>query len=388
VTAHVKAIVAGAGVVGLAIARRLAQATGEVLILEREDAIGSGTSSRNSEVIHGGMYYAAGTLKARSCVAGRRLLYDYCRDRGIGHARVGKLIVATEPAHLGALKTVAARAVANGLTTADDALEWLDAAQVAALEPALRCLAALHSPATGIVDTHGLMLALLGDAENAGAVLATRTAFVSARRDGAGWLVRTRGADGEFELGCEHLVNAGGLQAQRVAAAIDGLDASQVPPPLWLKGNYFTVEGRQPPFRRLVYPVPAGGGLGVHLTLDLGGQARFGPDTEATDPSQAAEDAPDYRVDPRRADRFYAEIRRYWPDLADGSLRPAYAGMRPKLAAGGPALDANDFEIAGPARHGLPGLVQLFGIESPGITASLALAGEVMRELGLGPGGM
>jgi L-2-hydroxyglutarate oxidase LhgO len=383
VTEHVRCIVVGAGVVGLAVARELALATSEVLVLEREAEFGSATSSRNSEVIHGGMYYPPGTLKARACVAGRRLLYDYCRDRGVGHARVGKLIVATEPAHLDALRTIAARAEANGLTTPADALHWLDADAVHALEPELRCLAALHSPDTGIVDTHGLMLALLGDAEHAGAMLSLRTARVDARRDGERWRVRTRGPDGEFELTCDALVNAAGLQAQRVAATIAGVAPDQVPPALWLKGNYFTVQGRQPPFKRLVYPVPSGGGLGVHLTLDLGGQARFGPDTEPVDPAQLRDDAPDYRVDPARAAVFYAEIRRYWPGLPDGALQAAYAGMRPKLAAGGVGLDANDFDVRGPARGGPPGLVQLFGIESPGITASLALAARVAAELGL-----
>jgi len=378
---RIHTIVVGAGVVGLAIARRLAPQAGELLILERADAIGTGISSRNSEVIHAGMYYAAGTLKARSCVAGRRMLYDYCRAHGVEHQRVGKLIVATEPAHLEALKAIAERAVVNGLTQPDEALQWLDADAAHALEPELRCLAALWSPATGIIDTHGLMLALQGDAEREGALLSPCTAFVGARRDGDGWRVRTRGADGEFEIACTHLVNAAGLQAQRVAATIEGLDARHVPPALWLKGNYFTVSGRRPPFRHLIYPVPVGGGLGVHLTLDMGGQARFGPDTEAVDPAAAANDAPDYRVDPRRAEVFYEAIRSYWPALPDGALQPAYSGMRPKLARGGPGLDANDFEISGPARHGLPGLVQLFGIESPGITASLALAEQVAATL-------
>lgn len=378
---RIHTIVIGAGIVGLAIARRLAPQAGELLILERADAIGTGTSSRNSEVIHAGMYYAPGTLKARSCVAGRRMLYDYCRTHGVEHHRVGKLIVATEPAHVDALGAIAERAVANGLTAPDEALQWLTADAAHALEPELRCLAALWSPATGIIDTHALMLACLGDAERDGAVLSTGTAFVGASRDDAGWRVRTRDADGEFELACTHLVNAAGLQAQHVAAGIEQLEARHVPPALWLKGNYFTVAGRRPPFRHLIYPVPSGGGLGVHLTLDMGGQARFGPDTESVDPAAAVHDAPDYRVDPRRADVFYEAIRSYWPALPDGALQPAYSGMRPKLARGGAGLDANDFEISGPERHGLPGLVQLFGIESPGITASLALAEEVARML-------
>lgn len=378
---HVQTVVIGAGVVGLAIARELAP-HGPLLVLEREDAIGTGTSSRNSEVIHAGMYYAAGTLKARSCVQGRRQLYDYCVEHGVAHRRTGKLIVATDAAQLPALKTIAERASANGLTTPDDALQWLDAAQVQAMEPALRCVGALWSPSTGIVDTHALMLSLQGEAEAQGAALAPCTEFVGAERAGPHWRVRTRGSDGEaFEVDCTWLVNAAGLQAQHVAARIEGLDAAHIPPALWLKGSYFSLSGCRAPFSRLIYPVPSGGGLGVHLTLDMGGQARFGPDTEALDPALAAHDQPDYRVDPQRADAFYAAIRRYWPELPDGALQPAYSGIRPKLAQGGPGLDANDFEVSGPPRHGLPGLVQLFGIESPGITASLALASEVAQAL-------
>ncbi|RYZ12239.1 MAG: NAD(P)/FAD-dependent oxidoreductase [Comamonadaceae bacterium] len=381
---HVHTVVVGAGVVGLAIARRLAREAGELLIIEREPTIGSGTSARNSEVIHAGMYYAPGTRKARTCVQGRRLLYEYCGSHGVEHRRVGKLIVATEPDHLAQLEVIARRSIANGLDTPDDALQWLDGDAVAAIEPSLRCLAALWSPATGIIDTHGLMLAYQGDAERDGAVLATGTALVGAERDGQGWRVRTRGSDGEFEFACTRLVNAAGLQAQQVAHRIEGLDARFVPAPLWLKGNYFSVAGRQPPFRHLIYPVPSGGGLGVHLTLDLGGQARFGPDTEALDPAAARDDAPDYEVRPERAEVFYAAIRKYWPALPDGALQPAYAGIRPKLEANGTGVDANDFEISGPARHGLPGLVNLYGIESPGITASLALADEVAAALAAG----
>ncbi|VWX63757.1 FAD-dependent oxidoreductase [Burkholderiales bacterium 8X] len=380
----------GAGVVGLAIARRLAPDAGDLLILERAEAIGSGTSSRNSEVIHAGMYYAPGSLKAASCVAGRRMLYDYCADHGVARRRVGKLIVATVASQLDALKLIAARAETNGLTTPDDRLQWLDAQAVRAMEPELDCLAALWSPATGIIDTHAYMLALLGDAEREGAVLSTQTELIAASRTSDGmWRVVTRGTDvgngdgnaGEFELECKQLVNAAGLQAQHVAARIAGLAPSQIPAALWLKGNYFSVAGKRPPFRHLIYPVPSGGGLGVHLTLDMGGQARFGPDTETLDPALCAADAPDYQVDPQRAASFYAAIRRYWPGLPDGALQPAYSGIRPKLAQGGAALDANDFEISGPARHGLGGLVQLFGIESPGITASLALADRVAEAL-------
>jgi L-2-hydroxyglutarate oxidase LhgO len=378
---HVQTIVIGAGVVGLAIARELAP-LGPLLILEREDAIGTGTSARNSEVIHAGMYYAAGTLKAQACVEGRRRLYAYCDERGVAYRRTGKLIVATEAGQTDALQAIAERACANGLTTPEDALQWLDAAQVRAMEPALHSVGALWSPATGIIDTHGFMLALQGEAEDAGAALALCTAFVSAERVGPHWRVRTRGSDGDiFELDCTWLVNAAGLQAQRVAEGIEGVEAAQIPPALWLKGNYFSLSGCRAPFSRLIYPVPSGGGLGVHLTLDMGGQARFGPDTEPLDPALAASDRPDYQVDPQRADSFYAAIRSYWPELPDGALQPAYSGIRPKLASGGAGLDANDFEISGPVSHGLPGLVQLFGIESPGLTASLALAQRVAQQL-------
>ena len=374
-TEHVHTIVVGAGVIGLAVARRLALDHGEVLLIERADGIGSETSSRNSEVIHAGMYYAAGSLKARSCVTGRRMLYDYCRESGVEHRRTGKLIVATDESQLTALDAIAARAETNGLMGEDEALTRIDAASAMAMEPGLRCVGALLSPATGIIDTHGLMLSYLADAERAGATLVTDTEFVGATREGTGWRVRTRGADGEFELSCEHLVNAAGLYAQRAAEHIDGLAAADIPASVWLKGNYFAVTGKRPPFQRLIYPVPSGGGLGVHLTKDLDGQVRFGPDTEPVpDPAST----PDYRVNPRRADVFYAEIRRYWPDLADDTLVPAYSGMRTKAGGG---VEGNDFQVRGPQSHGLPGLVNLFGIESPGITASLALADLVASQL-------
>ena len=382
---HVQTVVVGAGVVGLAIARELAP-QGALLVLERENAIGTGTSSRNSEVIHAGMYYPAGTLKARSCVEGRRQLYTYCREHGVPHRQTGKLIVATDAGQLPALQIIAERARVNGLNTPDDALHWLDPCDVREMEPALHCVGALWSPSTGIIDTHAFMLSMQGEAEASGAAIAHCTEFVGAERAGQYWRIRTRGSDGEaFEVDCTWLVNAAGLQAQHVAGRIGGLEAAHIPPALWLKGNYFSLIGCRAPFSRLIYPVPSAGGLGVHLTLDMGGQARFGPDTELLDPALAVRDQPDYRVDPRRAEGFYTAIRRYWPELPEGALQPAYSGIRPKLAQGGAGLDANDFEISGPARHGLPGLVQLFGIESPGVTASLALAAEVARALYVPP---
>lgn len=379
-TDSVETIIVGAGVVGLAIARELAP-LGSLLVLERESGIGTGTSSRNSEVIHAGMYYGAGTLKAETCVEGRRQLYDYCQSRGVPHRRTGKLIVATQEDQVEALRSIAARATANGLTTQEDQLQWLGGAEARKLEPALSCVAALWSPSTGIIDTHALMLSFLADAEGEGAMLAPRTEFVHARRVGHRWRVLTQSADGEYELDCVNLVNAAGLQAQRVAARVEGLAADKIPRPIWLKGSYFSLSGCRAPFSRLVYPVPSGGGLGVHLTLDLGGQARFGPDTEAVDPAWAMNDLPDYQVDPKRADRFYDAIRTYWPALPDGALQPAYSGIRPKIDWGVGGLDGNDFVISDSTAHGMHGLVNLFGIESPGITASLSLAARVRSAL-------
>lgn len=362
---EIDAVVVGAGVVGLACARALALAGLEVLILEAEAAIGSGVSSRNSEVVHAGLYHAPGSLKARLCVAGRARLYAYCAERGIAHRRCGKLVVATAPGDERQLDTIAARARANGVHD----LQRLTGTEARALEPALACSAALLSPSSGIVDSHALMTSLLGDAENAGAVLALRTPFAAARRDGARWIVATGGA-APFELAATHLVNAAGLSAQAVAGAIAGFPAPAVPRRWLAKGHYFALAGRAP-FSRLIYPTPVDGGLGVHLTLDLAGQARFGPDVEWLD----ADAAIDYAVDPARRAAFEADVRRYWPALPEGALQPAYTGVRPKLA--GPGAPAADFVIAGPAEHGVAGVVQLFGIESPGLTAALAIADEV-----------
>ena len=352
---RVECLVVGAGVVGLAIARALALAKREVVVLEAATAIGTGTSSRNSEVIHAGLYYPADSLKTRLCIEGRDRLYDYCARHGLAHRRTGKLIVATESTELTALDGLRRAALANGVT-----LDVLDAAATRSLEPALRTAGALHSPLTGIIDSHGLMLAYQGEAEAHGAMLAFNTAFKRAEPlpDG-GFRVWA----GDTVLDCTLLVNSAGLGAQAVARAIHGLPEQVIPRLYMVKGNYFTVSGK-PAFRRLIYPVPARAGLGVHVTLDLVGQMRFGPDTEYVD-------GIDYRVDPGRADSFYAAIRRYWPDLPDGALQPAYSGIRPKLQ--GPVDGFRDFVIESP----LPGLVNLFGIESPGLTASLAIADHV-----------
>jgi len=364
---EIESVVIGAGAVGLAVARALARSGRDVLILEKETLIGSGTSSRNSEVIHAGIYYPKGSLKARLCVAGRQRLYEFCAGHGVAHRRCGKLIVAAS-AQTAELEAIRGAAEANGV----DDLAWLSQAEFAQLEPELAGAAALLSPSTGIIDSHGLMLAYQGEAEDAGAVIAFGTEVTRAALEGQGIVLWING-EGEPALRARLVVNAAGLFAPTVAARIEGFPAASIPPGWFAKGSYFTLSGRSP-FSRLVYPVPEPGGLGTHLTLDLGGQARFGPDVEwldETDPS-----AIDYAVDPRRAERFYAAIRAYWPGLRDGSLVPAYSGVRPKLS--GPGQPAADFKIAGPADHGARGLINLFGIESPGLTASLAIADAVL----------
>jgi len=362
------AVVIGAGVVGLAVARALAMAGREVVILEAEDAIGTHTSSRNSEVIHAGIYYPQGSLKAKACVEGRQLLYEYCAKHDVPHRRCGKLIVGTDPVHVKELQSLKNRAEANGVRD----LVPLTREQALALEPELACVAALHSPSTGIIDSHALMLAYLGDAERHGAMLALRSLFERTRILPHGFELHVRGAD---PIQCSILVNSAGLRAPSVARAMEGFDGKLVPRELYAKGNYYSL-ARRSPFSRLVYPVPEPGGLGVHVTIDLAGQARFGPDVEWV---ERIGQENDYAVDPRRAERFYAAIRRYWPGLPDGALLPGYSGIRPKTA--GPGEPAPDFQVQGPAAHGIPGLVHLFGIESPGLTSSLALADIVLREV-------
>ena len=358
-------MVVGAGVIGLAVARELAMAGREVVILDAEDAIGTHTSSRNSEVIHAGIYYAKGSLKARACVEGKRLLYDYCASHGVPHRRCGKLIVATSERQLKELAGIRAKAHANGVTDVD----WIANDEAARMEPELLCTGALHSPSTGIIDSHALMLAYLGDAEAHGAMLALKSRLSRARVRDGGFELEVEGAE---PIACAALINSAGLRAPTVAKSIDGYPAQMAPGEFYAKGNYYSL-ARKNPFKRLIYPVPEPGGLGVHVTLDMAGQARFGPDVEWVERI-------DYAVDPRRADRFYDAIRRYWPGLPDGALAPGYAGIRPKTA--GPNDPAPDFAVQGPRQHGVPGLVHLFGIESPGLTASLALARTVREELG------
>ena len=362
---EVDCVVVGAGVVGLAVARALALAGREVLVLEKAEAIGTETSSRNSEVIHAGIYYPAGSLMARSCVAGRQMLYAYCRERGIPHRNCGKLIVATNEEEAGKLLSIQGRAAANGVPD----LRLLTRAEALAMEPALSCTAALFSPSTGIIDSHAYMLSLQGDAENAGAVFAFHSPVRSGRVTDEGVEIEVGGAE-PMRLHCRTLVNSAGLDAPHLARSIQGMPQDKVPNAYYAKGNYFTLTGRNP-FSRLIYPVPVPGGLGTHLTIDLAGQARFGPDVEWVDHIA-------YEVDPRRGDSFYAAIRRYWPELKDGALAPGYSGIRPKTVP--PGAPAQDFVIQGPREHGVPGLVHLFGIESPGLTASLALA-EMVREV-------
>ncbi len=356
---QVECVVIGAGVIGLAVARRLAQAGREVIILEAAEGIGTVTSSRNSEVIHAGIYYAAGSLMARMCVSGKRALYEYCRDHGIPHRNCGKLIVATTREETSRLQSIRARAEANGVHD----LQALSGAAARALEPALNCDAALLSPSTGILDSHAFMLSLRGDAEDAGTACAFHTPLLRAKA------LATRikidvGGSAPMSLECRLLINAAGLNASAIARSIDGMPVELIPPAFLAKGNYFSCTA-QAPFSHLIYPVPEPGGLGVHLTLDMAGQARFGPDVEWIE-------AIDYAVDPARAEGFYPAIRRYWPALPDGALMPSYSGIRPKIVP--PAIAVQDFLIQGPRDHGVEGLINLFGIESPGLTSSLAIA--------------
>ena len=360
----VDCIVIGAGVVGLAVARALALTGREVMVLDAANAIGTGTSSRNSEVIHAGIYYPQGSLKAQLCVRGRQMLYDYCAQRGIGHSRCGKLIVATHASQVAQLQSIIAKAAANGVHD----LVLLSREEAQAMEPQLECVAAVHSPSTGIIDSHALMLSLQGDIENTGGFVVLNTAVAQLNRAQAA--IEIIASDGT-ELAADSVINAAGLNAPQVASRIKGLDARHVPPTFWAKGNYFTLSGKSP-FNRLIYPVPEAAGLGVHLTIDLGGQAKFGPDVEWVDSPD------DLLVDAARGSAFYAEVRKYWPGLKDGALQAGYAGMRPKLQ--GPGVAAGDFVIQGEAVHGVAGLVNLFGIESPGLTSSLAI-GECVSQM-------
>lgn len=361
---HIHSVVIGAGVVGLAVARQLALAGHETIILEREKMIGSGISARNSEVIHAGLYYPKDSLKARTCVAGRKLLYDYCHDHHVPHKQCGKLVVATDDSQLPQLEALYQAGVANGV----EGLELLSRRDLAAREPSVSGHGALWCPVSGIVDSHALMLSLQGDFEGAGGVIAFQTMPERITiREG---LFHIHSADGTV-ITATHLVNCAGLGAQEVAATIEGLAPSAIPPRYLAKGNYFTL-ARRAPFTHLVYPLPEPGGLGVHVTLDMAGQARFGPDVQWID-------AENYAVDISRIPHFYQAIRRYWPDIREDDLQPGYVGIRPKITP--PGAPAADFVIQDSTAHGIKGLINLYGIESPGLTASLSLAKSVEKAL-------
>jgi L-2-hydroxyglutarate oxidase LhgO len=365
---QIDCVIVGAGVIGLAIARRLAQAGREVIVLEAAEGIGTVTSSRNSEVIHAGIYYRAGSLMALMCVNGKRALYRYCNDHGIPHRNCGKLIVATSAKETERLDSIRAHAEANGVLD----MQILSGEAARELEPALNCEAALLSPSTGIIDSHAYMLALRGEAEDAGAAFAFHTPLLRAKARGT-QIELDAGGQAPMTLQCRLLINAAGLDAPATARNIEGMPAELVPKAYLAKGNYFSCAAKAP-FSRLIYPVPEPGGLGVHLTLDLVGQARFGPDVEWVETI-------DYAVNPARAERFYPAIRKYWPTLPDGALMPSYSGMRPKIVP--PAVASQDFVIQGPRDHGVDGLINLFGIESPGLTSSLAIADRVGELAGL-----
>lgn len=367
----IEAVVIGAGVVGLACARALARRGIETLILERQEAFGTETSARNSEVVHAGIYYPTGSLKARLCVAGRDAIYAYCTERGIAHRRCGKLIVATDASQLDKLEALYRQGLANGVAD----LTMIGGDEAMAMEPNLYCIAAISSPSTGIFDSHAYMLALLGDAERNGAMLAVQSPVSGGRVANNGSRIEI--SAGDTRLSARIVINAAGLRATQVARALDGYDAAAYcPTPHYAKGNYYALSGAAP-FTQLIYPMPEIGGTGLHFTMDLGGQARFGPDVEWLPDDWIAH--PEYSVDGTRTDSFYAKIRSYWPALADGALAPTYCGVRPKIH--GPEVAATDFVIQGPAIHGVPGLVHLFGIESPGLTSSMAIADAVMAAL-------
>ena len=357
---NIEVVVVGAGVVGLACARALALAGREVLLLESESSFGTGVSSRNSEVIHAGLYYPNGSLKARHCVEGKRMLYAYCEARGIPFRRCGKLLVATEPAQIAQIEKLLGNAAGNGV----DDLQLIDGDEARKLEPQLHCKAALLSPSSGIIDSHATMLSLLGDVENAGGIAVFNTPVTGGRVTADGILIDTRGAD---TLHARLVVNCAALGAQTIARAIDGFPAQHIPELRYARGVYFSISGKSP-FSRLIYPLPEAAGLGVHLTIDMGGQAKFGPDVEwITQPS--------YAVDASRANAFYGEIGKYWPGIKHHQLQPAYAGIRPKINA--PGEPAADFHIAGVETHGVRSVINLFGIESPGLTGSLSIAAQV-----------
>ncbi len=365
------ACVVGAGAVGLACGRALARRGQSVVVLEKESAIGQGVSSRNSEVIHAGLYYATGSLKARLCVTGRRALYAYLDAHKVDYRKCGKLVVATDESQIARLEAIRIQARENDV----EDITALTGAEAMALEPGLKAVAALASPQSGVFDSHGYMLSLRGEIEDAGGAVVERSPFERAAPLAGGGFRIAVGGDSATTIAARHLVTAPGLSAQTVAAAIEGFPIATIPALHYGKGVYFRLSGRAP-FDRLIYPPPIHGALGTHYRKDLGGQAVFGPDL-------AFVKTEDYSVDPARAAAFYDYVRRFWPDLPEGALQPDYAGLRPKIH--GPDEPQPDFRIDGPADHGLDGLVALFGIESPGLTSSLAIGEEVATRLGLAP---
>jgi len=358
-TEKIDCAVIGAGVVGLAVARKLAMRGREVVVLEAEEHFGTHTSSRNSEVIHAGIYYPTGSLKARLCVAGRTALYPYCAEHAVNHRRIGKVIVACDESELVGLESYRSQAEINGCSD----LRMLSQDELAELEPNVRCIAGFLSPSTGIIDAHGLMLAYLGDAEEHGAALALASPVLSGAVTGEGIVLQVGGSE-SVELLCNTVINSAGLNAQAVARSLAGIPAETIPSTFYAIGHYYTLTGASP-FNRLIYPVARRDWLGVHVTIDLGGQVKFGPDF-------AWIDRIDYGFDESREDAFYSAIRRYYPGLKDGALQAGYTGIRPKIHS--PSEPAPDFLIHGPRDHGVAGLVNLYGIESPGLTASLAIA--------------
>ena len=356
--------VIGAGVVGLAIARKLAMSGREVVILEAEDAFGTHTSARNSEVIHAGIYYASGSMKARLCVAGRRQLYPYCAEHDVNHKRIGKVIVATDDSEVAGLKKYKAQAEANGV----DDLRMLTQAELAEMEPAVRCVAGFLSPSTGIIDSHGLMLSYLGEAEDKGAMLALSSPVLSGKVESDGIVLNVGGAEA-MTVKCRTVILSAGLNAPAVARTIKGIPPATIPPTYYAIGHYYTLTTKSP-FNRLIYPVARPDWLGVHVTIDLGGRVKFGPDFEWID-------RVDYKFDERREASFYKAIRHYYPGLQDGTLSPGYTGIRPRIT--GPGEPVQDFTLHGKAEHGVPGLACLYGIESPGLTSSLAIADHVAQ---------
>ena len=373
---HIEVVVVGAGVVGLAIARELALHGKSVLLVEKEQSFGMSTSSRNSEVIHAGIYYPKDSLKAKLCVQGNRLLYSYAKERGVPFNNYGKLIVACTQAEQVSLEQIWHRAQENGVR----GLERMTQTTIHQVEPELHALDGIYSPSTGIIDSHSYMLSLLGDFENAGGVISYRTTFERARKSNQSepWVITLKSGDGMevFEMSCIDVINCAGLGAVEVAKKIDGLLPLHIPEAYFVKGNYFSLSGKTP-FRHLIYPVPEQAGLGVHLTLDLNGRAKFGPDVEHIESTD--EKTINYAVDPSRVGHFEKQIRQYWPGLPSNSLTPDYSGVRPKIKMNG-KVEA-DFRIDNTEQHGVPGLINLFGIESPGLTASLAIAQEVQKHL-------